>query len=486
MERYMQEQGNIMDFYVNGDVAPGARFNYVYQVGWSDDRYQYAEFPQGINQRIKCDVYEGVFDTIPSFFNQPVKETFFPGVIGIPGTVATNYGMRYTGFIDVPAKDAYTFYINTDLAAKLYIGNSLVVKAENGPGEQSGIIRLMPGKHAFTLDYITKDPNSKMLDVNMAGSSITKGPISASELFKYNQMPEISFKFKGVQNYFSPVDSVILINASDPDGSIEKTEVYDHDQYVGEESSPSFAIVNQGVGEHVMYARTFDNNGSMKETNVLGFTVKPAFPVPGIIQADEFRSGKFAAILNSTDADSGKNIKVAYGWVDYPIDAASAGTYHINFRVPAATGSRKITIKVNNLEVGSVEVGNTGNSQDWYDIGTDIDLAAGIQLLHLDFKGIITLHRIEISSVPTGIRPVSQEPQISVAPNPSASDFLIQSETPVNHVVVLDLLGNIVDQSPVKETNYKYRIGLDLHPGLYLLVVTTQDGVRQTIKLVKN
>lgn len=27
----MQEEGNPMDFYVNGDVAPSARFNYVYK-----------------------------------------------------------------------------------------------------------------------------------------------------------------------------------------------------------------------------------------------------------------------------------------------------------------------------------------------------------------------------------------------------------------------------------------------------------------------
>jgi hypothetical protein len=26
----MQDDGNIMDFYVNGDTAPGGRFNYVY------------------------------------------------------------------------------------------------------------------------------------------------------------------------------------------------------------------------------------------------------------------------------------------------------------------------------------------------------------------------------------------------------------------------------------------------------------------------
>ena len=27
----MQESGNIMDFYVNGDTAPGGRFNFVYE-----------------------------------------------------------------------------------------------------------------------------------------------------------------------------------------------------------------------------------------------------------------------------------------------------------------------------------------------------------------------------------------------------------------------------------------------------------------------
>jgi hypothetical protein len=26
----MQENGNIMDFYVNGDTAPGGRFNFIY------------------------------------------------------------------------------------------------------------------------------------------------------------------------------------------------------------------------------------------------------------------------------------------------------------------------------------------------------------------------------------------------------------------------------------------------------------------------
>ena len=74
----MQDEGNIMDFYENGDVAPGERFNYVYRVDWSDDSYLNAELPEGINQGIRFDQYEGVFDTVPSFFDQKIIHTGFP------------------------------------------------------------------------------------------------------------------------------------------------------------------------------------------------------------------------------------------------------------------------------------------------------------------------------------------------------------------------------------------------------------------------
>ncbi|MDR1154848.1 MAG: hypothetical protein LBL04_09050 [Bacteroidales bacterium] len=32
----MQENGNIMDFYVNGDTAPGGRFNFRYREYWNE------------------------------------------------------------------------------------------------------------------------------------------------------------------------------------------------------------------------------------------------------------------------------------------------------------------------------------------------------------------------------------------------------------------------------------------------------------------
>ena len=44
----MQQEGNIMDFYVNGDAAPGGRFNFVYrtetETGIGDHSYLPAHF----------------------------------------------------------------------------------------------------------------------------------------------------------------------------------------------------------------------------------------------------------------------------------------------------------------------------------------------------------------------------------------------------------------------------------------------------------
>lgn len=42
----MQEEGNIMDFYVNGDVAPGGRFNFVYNTENTVDIDQKKTFPK--------------------------------------------------------------------------------------------------------------------------------------------------------------------------------------------------------------------------------------------------------------------------------------------------------------------------------------------------------------------------------------------------------------------------------------------------------
>ena len=75
--------------------------------------------------------------------------------------------------------------------------------------------------------------------------------------------------------------------------------------------------------------------------------------------------------------------------------------------------------------------------------------------------------------------------ETNVTPNPSKNDFLVQPQCPLKDIKVYDLLGHLVDQTPVIENNNQYRIGAKLHPGIYLLVVTGQSGTKETTRVIK-
>ena len=480
----MQEEGNLMDFYVNGDVAPGGRFNYVYRTDWSDDRYLYSENPLGINSGLKSELCAGVFDTIPAFNSLKESQTDYLQTIGLPVTTSTKFALKHTGFIDVPAKDNYTFTLNTDLSARLYIGGNLIIQSGKTSGQQSGAIKLMPGKHALRIEYITQSASIPMLDLKMQSSSLALGNIPTKMLFKNNVPPTISLRFNRVQNYFSPVDSVVIVKAIDSDRKIAKVEVFDNEQSIGVFTSGDVVIKNQTTGNHLIRAAATDNDGAGAESNILKFEVKAPLDMPGSIDIVSYSAGKSLTILNSNDQDGGKNIRLAYGYVDYPVNVATAGIYRISFRVPAATGSKNITIKSNFTTVGAIEVGNTGNSQTWIDKTVDVPLNAGIQNLHFECSGLITIHRIDISNV-TGLNELNEK-LVRVYPNPSRGDFLVQSSDALANLLVYDMLGKIVDRSDAKANNFERRIGLDLQPGIYLLVVTVKNGTKQRIRIVKN
>jgi hypothetical protein len=206
--------------------------------------------------------------------------------------------------------------------------------------------------------------------------------------------------------------------------------------------------------------------------------------VPGSITVEDFRMGKGVSITNSTDSDGGKNIRAAYGFVDYPVEVAAAGNYHIKFRVPAANGTKTVIIKANGEEVATVDVGNTGTGQTWYDVETDIPLTAGNQVLRFDFEGIVTIHKIEITFLPTSVA-TATENAIVVMPNPSSSEFIVHTQNPTDRLELYDLLGQLTDQQPIRNGSTTSRIGSDLQPGIYLLVVKSSDGSKKAIKLVK-
>ena len=113
----------------------------------------------------------------------------------------------------------------------------------------------------------------------------------------------------------------------------------------------------------------------------------------------------------------------------------------------------------------------------------EIPLSSGIQIIGFDFEGRITLHKVDIS-IASGIN-FKEKNILKISPNPSSNEFLIRSQQPVKDIVVYDLLGNVADRSSQKESRFVSSIGAGLWPGMYVLVVTGQDGSKQSIKIIK-
>jgi hypothetical protein len=95
------------------------------------------------------------------------------------------FGIRYSGFVEVPFDGEYTFYTSSDDGSKLYIGDTLVVDNDGGHivQEASGTIALATGKHAIIVDYFNTN-GAKELNVMYSGPDIDKQSIPAHSLFK--------------------------------------------------------------------------------------------------------------------------------------------------------------------------------------------------------------------------------------------------------------------------------------------------------------
>jgi len=91
---------------------------------------------------------------------------------------------------------------------------------------------------------------------------------------------------------------------------------------------------------------------------------------------------------------------------------------------------------------------------------------------------------VDITKSTTGIESI-QYSKLSVYPNPSSNEFFIHTQKPVNQIVVYDLLGAALKTSPQKQSRFVSSIGLNLKPGMYVLVVSYQDGSKQARKIIR-
>ena len=136
------------------------------------------------NQGIYYAYYEGDWSQLPDFNSlTPIKTGTLPNFSLSPAEQDDYYGFVQAAFLDITQAGGYTFYLNSDDGAKLYIDGSLVVDNDGRHSlrERSGTISLSPGEHRLRVEYFEAF-SSQALEVRYAGPGINKQFIPSSAL----------------------------------------------------------------------------------------------------------------------------------------------------------------------------------------------------------------------------------------------------------------------------------------------------------------
>ena len=160
-------------------------------------------------------------------------------------------------------------------------------------------------------------------------------------------------------------------------------------------SNNSIATVNSSglvtaIGAGTANITGTSNDGGFTATSAV--TVRAAanaLAIPGRIEAEDFANQSGVQTENTTDTGGGKNVGYINNgdFVEYNIEAASAGDYDVDLRVASATSGGTITLLSNGNVLGTVNVTNTGGWQNWTTLSTRVKLPAGTQTLRLAFSG---------------------------------------------------------------------------------------------------
>jgi len=129
--------------------------------------------------------------------------------------------------------------------------------------------------------------------------------------------------------------------------------------------------------------------------------------VPGVLQAEEYdyggegiayhdtTAGNAGGAYRTDDVDieempAGGNT-VAYirdgEWLEYTLNVASSGSYTTTFRTAAWSSGKAIRILVDGQMAGTVQVPNTGSSEQYTIVSTTLPLTAGVRHLTIAFVG---------------------------------------------------------------------------------------------------
>ncbi len=210
------------------------------------------------------------------------------------------------------------------------------------------------------------------------------------------------------------------------------------------------------------------------------------FEIPGRIECEEYlrMTGLFCEPVSDTDGFLNVGWTDYSDWAEYKISVEKSGTYNLNVRI-AGTSSGKIDILIDNVFIKTLNTPNTGGWQNWRDIASDLELAAGEHLFKWRVRTAgFNVNWMEFSN-PTAIKE-TEIFKTKVYPNPLTNGVLnveMQREQSGGEFVckLFDIYGKQVFSKKIDVNRAFFQLNINeqnhLPAGIYYLNITGENSM---------
>lgn len=148
-----------------------------------------AENPMDITNGLHYSYFEGQYPALPDY---RVLEAKASGNVTGPDLSVRlrddDFVLRFYGYLFVPENGDYTFYLDSEEGAVLYIGDTLLLNNDpnsgGGAAETSGSIGLQAGYHSISLEYYNRSA-PPALNLSYAGPGLAKMPVPNSAFHRH-------------------------------------------------------------------------------------------------------------------------------------------------------------------------------------------------------------------------------------------------------------------------------------------------------------
>ena len=200
--------------------------------------------------------------------------------------------------------------------------------------------------------------------------------------------------------------------------------------------------------------------------------------IPGKIEAEDYTLQ--AGIQTETTSDTGGGLNIGWtddgDWMDYAITNTSSDTsFGLTFRVASANSGSKISLYLDEIEVGEIRVPNTGDWQNWQSVVTYTTIKPGKHYLKVVAKtGGFNINYMDIQPGEPSLNTTINK-KIRIYPNPVHDEIVIRTDDfQFNKIEIINMAGAVVFTKTMSDKT-EVHLPLNLMNGSYIVKVSNEN-----------